>query len=70
MVYVFITQALKELSAFTVNLSLNLEPIYSIFLSFIFFKEYKEVNFSFYIGLSFVILSIISQTFISFKKMK
>jgi len=67
-VYVTFTEILKKVSAFTVNLSLNLEPIYAIIIAFLFFDESKEVNFSFYIGLFFVMLSVVLQTLISVRK--
>ncbi|GEM65141.1 DMT family transporter [Sphingobacterium faecium] len=63
--YVLFTEVLKVIPAFTVNLSFNLEPIYAIILAFIFFNEGKEVNSSFYIGCSFVLLSVILQSFFS-----
>jgi len=63
-VYVSFTEALKKISAFTVNLSINLEPIYSIILAFLFFDESKEVNVWFYIGLFLAIASVILQTLI------
>jgi drug/metabolite transporter (DMT)-like permease len=69
-VYVTFTELLKKLSAFTINLSINLEPVYAIIIAFLFFGEGKEVNFSFYIGLFFVILSVILQTVISIKRNK
>ncbi|MDD4822225.1 MAG: EamA family transporter [Bacteroidales bacterium] len=55
-------QALKSISAFTVNLSYNLEPIYSIILAIMFFGEAKELNYAFYIGLSMIFLSVLLQT--------
>lgn len=69
-VYVTFTELLKKIPAFTVNLSLNLEPVYAIIVAFLFFDESKEVNFAFYIGLFFVMLSVILQTIISIKKAK
>ncbi|HLS95005.1 MAG TPA: DMT family transporter [Sphingobacterium sp.] len=65
LVYVLLTQALKNISAFTANLSMNLEPIYAIIVAFIFFNESQQVNGSFYAGLFFVVLSVILQTVIS-----
>lgn len=53
--------ALKNLSAFTVNLSYNLEPVYGIFLAFVFFNENKELGSSFYIGLGLILFSLILQ---------
>ncbi|MCA6066412.1 DMT family transporter [Chryseobacterium sp. RG1] len=66
--YVTFAEVLKKIPAFTVNLTFNLEPIYAIIMAFLFFDESKEVNISFYIGLLFIITSVILQTFISIKK--
>lgn len=60
--YLLLLEALKKLSAFTVNLSYNLEPVYSIIFAMIFFGEAKELNFSFYTGLGLIILSVILQS--------
>jgi drug/metabolite transporter (DMT)-like permease len=54
-------EALKKVSAFTVNISYNLEPVYSIVLAFLIFKENRELNGSFYLGLSLILLSVILQ---------
>jgi drug/metabolite transporter (DMT)-like permease len=66
--YVLFAESLKTISAFTVNLTFNLEPVYAIIMAFLFFNESKEVNLFFYIGLLFVITSVISQTIISIRK--
>lgn len=66
--YVLFAESLKKIPAFTVNLSFNLEPIYSIILAFLFFNEGKELNISFYIGLGFVMTSVVLQTLISIRK--
>ncbi len=66
--YLLFAESLKKLSAFTVNLSFNLEPIYAIIMAFLFFNEGREVNFSFYIGLAFVIISVVLQSVVSLRK--
>ncbi|WP_333862161.1 DMT family transporter [Sphingobacterium sp.] len=66
--YVLFAESLKKLSAFTVNLSFNLEPIYSIIIAFLFFNEGKQVNASFYFGLAFVLISVLLQTMLSIRK--
>ena len=53
---------LKVISAFTVNLSYNLEPIYSIIGAMLIFQEAKDLNFSFYLGLGLIVLSVVLQT--------
>ncbi|PVD50113.1 EamA family transporter [Terrimonas sp.] len=66
--YILFAEVLKKIPAFTVNLTFNLEPIYAIVLAFLFFNESKEVNFSFYLGLFFVMASVALQTVISVRK--
>ncbi|OQP66454.1 hypothetical protein A3860_13260 [Niastella vici] len=65
--YVLFAESLKRIPAFTVNLSFNLEPIYSIIMAFLFFAEGRQVNVSFYIGLLFIGISVILQTVISLR---
>lgn len=60
--YIIQLQALRKVSAFTVNLSLNLEPIYSIILASLFLGESKDFTPSFYLGLSLILLSVALQT--------
>ena len=59
---------LKQLSAFTVNLTYNLEPCYTILIAFIAFGEARELNASFYIGISMVILSVLLQSLRALRK--
>jgi drug/metabolite transporter (DMT)-like permease len=66
--YLLQIQALKRLSAFTVNLSYNLEPCYTIILAFIIFGEGREINFSFYIGIALILISVLLQTRRAWKK--
>lgn len=61
-VYLLQIQVLKKISAFTVNLSYNLEPVYSIILAMCLFGEAKELNFAFYMGLVMIIGSVLLQT--------
>lgn len=50
---------LKNLSAFLVNITYNLEPIYSIIFAMILFNESRELSLSFWVGVSLVILSVV-----------
>ncbi len=60
--YIFELQALREVSAFTVNLSLNLEPVYAIILAALFLGEAKDFTVSFGAGLGLILLSVALQT--------
>ena len=61
LLYTLQTQALNRISAFTVNLSLNLEPVYTILLAMLIYQENKELTWAFYLGLGLIILSVILQ---------
>lgn len=63
LMYSMITTALHKISAFTVNLAFNLEPLYSIILAIIFFKENRELSIGFYAGLSLIVFSVVLQMF-------
>lgn len=65
--YLLQIQALKHISAFTVNLTYNLEPVYTIILAILLLGEAKDLNLTFYAGLSLIILSVVLQTFSSVK---
>ncbi len=66
--YILQIQVLKSISAFTMNLTYNLEPVYSIILAMILFGEAKELGYSFYAGLGLIILSVVLQMFSVLKK--
>ena len=54
-------RALRHISAFTVNLSYNLEPVYGIVLAFIFFRENESLHPFFYLGVLLILLSVVLQ---------
>ena len=53
--------ALQKISAFTVNLTYNLEPVYGILLAFVVLGENKYFNKGFYTGFTLIILAIVLQ---------
>ena len=69
---------LKKFTAFTMNLTVNLEPVYGIILAFIIFGEEEKMTPDFYIGTLIILLSVIlypviqkqSQNFFSRRKNK
>lgn len=61
--------ALKKISAFTVNLTYNLEPAYGIFLAFVIYHENRELDASFYTGLLFIIIAVLLQTLRVYRRM-
>lgn len=56
--FILSMNALKQLSAFTVNLSFNFEPLYSIIMAFIIFQENQFLGAKFYVGFSLIMLAV------------
>lgn len=59
--FILSLNALKYISAFTANLTYNLEPVYSIILAFLIFKENKFLGIGFYAGFALILLAITLQ---------
>lgn len=53
--------ALKKISAFTMNVTLNLEPVYGIILAIILFQEQRQMGKGFYIGIILIAISVLFQ---------
>ncbi len=62
--------ALKKLSAFTVNLTYNLEPVYGILLAFALYNENKLLGKWFFIGFAIIALALVAHIFILLKEEK
>ena len=56
-------RALRELSAFATNLTVNLEPVYGITLAVFLLKEDKQLSPSFYIGAAVILFAVLSYPF-------
>ena len=52
------SNALKRLSAFTVNLTYNLEPVYGIILAFIVYKENQFLSKWFFVGFGIIAVAL------------
>lgn len=53
--------ALKRVSAFTMNVTLNLEPVYGIIIAIVLFQEQKQMGKGFYIGIVLITISVLLQ---------
>ncbi|MBC7935470.1 MAG: EamA family transporter [Rhizobacter sp.] len=62
--------ALKKISAFTSNLTFNLEPVYGILMAFLFFNESKMLHKEFFFGLALIVLAVVLQMFIVYNQAK
>jgi drug/metabolite transporter (DMT)-like permease len=56
--YLLVISALKHISSFTLSLTFNLEPLYSILLAIVIYKENRVLSVSFYVGLSLILISL------------
>lgn len=52
-------RALKKVSAFTLNLTLTLEPVYGIILAFLLYQENREVSAWFYLGFALISVAVL-----------
>lgn len=52
-------KALRQVSAFTANLSLNMEPVYGILLAFVIYQEHQDLDGYFFAGLLLILLSVV-----------
>jgi drug/metabolite transporter (DMT)-like permease len=62
------TRALKTLTAFTVNLTYNLEPVYGIALAFVLFNENEYLSRSFFAGFALIAASLVIHIFLLLKQ--
>ena len=63
-------QALRKVSAYTMALALNLEPVYGIILAIIFAGEGKLMNKGFITGAVIILITVILHTIYKAKKEK
>jgi drug/metabolite transporter (DMT)-like permease len=66
--WVLSLQAMQKVSAFTVALALNLEPVYGIILAILFAGEAKILNAGFYLGGLLIMLTVVAHAFYKFHK--
>jgi drug/metabolite transporter (DMT)-like permease len=62
--------ALKKLDSFTMSLSVNLEPLYSIILAIIIFQENESLNGWFYAGSLLIFSTVMIHGFIAYRNRK
>lgn len=58
--YSISVELMKRMSAFTINLTVNLEPVYGIILAYIIFREAEKMTAGFYFGTLIILLSVLA----------
>ena len=59
------TALMRKFSAFAINLTVNLEPVYGIVLAFVFFGEKERMTLGFYLGTLVVLLAVLSYPYLN-----
>jgi drug/metabolite transporter (DMT)-like permease len=62
--YYLTLQAMRHISAFATNLTINLEPVYGVLLAAVLFREDKDLNPHFYLGMLVILLAVFSHPFL------
>ena len=68
--FVASVEVMKELSPFTVSLSVNMEPVYGIVLAFLIFGDEEKMSLGFYLGAVLILLGIFLNVWIKQVKKK
>lgn len=63
--YSLAVQLMKKFSAFAVNLTVNLEPVYGIVLAVLFFGDKEKMTPGFYLGTLIILLAVLSYPVLS-----
>ncbi|MDN4166554.1 EamA family transporter [Cytophagales bacterium LB-30] len=62
--YSLSVELMQKISAFMVNLTVNMEPVYGIILAVLIFGESEEMQGGFYLGTLIILLSVIAHPFL------
>ncbi|MCC6722966.1 MAG: EamA family transporter [Saprospiraceae bacterium] len=63
--WVLALRAMKHLTAFASNLTVNLEPVYGIFLAWLILGEQKELSVGFYGGVALILAVVLCYPFLN-----
>ena len=62
--YILSLRALKHLTAFATNLTINLEPVYGIILAWLILQENEELSPGFYLGCGLIVMAVFTYPFL------
>jgi len=66
--FVMSVEVMKELTPFTVSLTINLEPVYGIIMAFLIFGEEEKMSTGFYIGTLLILTTIFVNVYLKRKR--
>jgi len=62
--YYLTLQAMRHITAFATNLTINLEPVYGVLLAGLVFQEHKDLKPGFYLGVGIILVAVFSHPFL------
>jgi drug/metabolite transporter (DMT)-like permease len=62
--FVAVTEVMRELTPFTVNLSINLEPVYGIAMALLIFGDEERLSGPAYLGMAMILLAVFLETWL------
>lgn len=62
--------ALRQVSAFSMQLALNLEPLYAIALAIVLLGEHRELSPAFYVGVAIVLAAVFVQPLVARRRLR
>lgn len=68
--FVVSVEVMKDLSPFTVSLSINMEPVYGIILAYLIFGEDEKMSSGFYLGTLLILIGIFLNIWIKHRQKK
>ena len=68
--FIVSVQVMKKISPYTVTMSVNLEPIYSIILALIIWPETETMSYGFYMGTIIVLVTIFLNAYFKSRESK
>ena len=68
--FILAVNATKHLGAFTVSLTINLEPVYTIVLALIIYTESEKMDPMFYVGAAIIVVAVIANGILKHQQRK
>ncbi len=65
--FLVIVDLVKRLGTFTVSLSINMEPVYTILLAIVILNENQSLGYKFYIGAGIIVVVVIANAIIKYR---
>jgi drug/metabolite transporter (DMT)-like permease len=59
---------LRQLSAFSTSLAVNMEPVYAIVLAIILLGEQRELSLSFYVGVAIILIVVFLHPYLAYRR--